>query len=88
MQIIAIGTSQFLANCVRGMVDSGCCVREIISLPAKSLPDNSIDLRGFAAEIGAGYLEVEDINSESSKKHIRSLSPDLIFASWPKRAWP
>ncbi len=84
MRIVALGTSQFLISCVRGLNESGCTVEEIITLPLKLLPDNSIDLRDFAAEISAGYFEAENINSESSKQHIRSLSPDLIFSSWPR----
>ena len=84
MQIVALGQSQFLVSCVRGLKESGCFIQEIISLPAELRPDNSYDLKEFAAEVGAGYYEAEDINSESSKEHIRSLSPDLIFSSWSK----
>jgi methionyl-tRNA formyltransferase len=84
MRIVALGTSQFLVSCVRGLNESGCFVQEIIALPAQLRPDNSTDLKEFAAEIDAGYFETENINSESSKEHVRHLSPDLIFASWPK----
>ena len=76
MRIVALGTSQFLVSCVRGLNKSGCFVQEIISLPKQLLPDNSIDLKDFAIEIGDEYFETENINSESSKEHIRSLSPD------------
>jgi methionyl-tRNA formyltransferase len=84
MKVIAIGTSEFLIYCIRGLIKSGLIVDEIITLTKNLLPDNSIDLKEFAFEICARYFEVDDINSDSSKKHIRSLSPDLIFASWPK----
>ena len=84
MKIIALGTSQFLVNCINGLIKSGCYFEEIISLPQNLLPDNSIDLKIFASEIGVNYFEIEDINSKSSKEHIKSLSPDLIFSSWPK----
>ena len=84
MKIIALGTSQFLVNCINGLIESGCCFEEIISLPHNLLPDNSVDLELYASVIGVNYFEIEDINSKSSKEHIRSLSPDLIFSSWPK----
>jgi methionyl-tRNA formyltransferase len=84
MRIVVLGQSQFLVSCVQGLKESGCFIKEVISLPKQLRPDNSNDLKSFATEIGAGYFETENINSESSKEHIRSLSPDLIFASWPK----
>ena len=84
MRIVALGTSQFLVNCLRGLFESGCVLQAIITLPKELLPDNSIDLKDFSIEIGAEYFEIKDINSELSKRYIRSLSPDLIFSSWPK----
>lgn len=84
MQIIALGTSQFLMNCVKGLIDAGILVKVIISLPENSLPDNSVVLKNFAIEIQADYFEIQDINSKSTKQHLRILSPDIIFASWPK----
>ena len=84
MKILALGTSQFLVNCIKGMTESGCCFIGIISLPENLLPDNSINLQKYASEIGAKYFEVEDINLKSSKEIIKLLSPDLIFSSWPK----
>ena len=84
MKILALGTSQFLVNCIKGMIESGCCFAGIISLPNHLLPDNSINLEKYASEIGVTYLEVEQINSKSSKEMIKLISPDLIFSSWPK----
>jgi methionyl-tRNA formyltransferase len=84
MQIIALGTSRFLIYCVRGLIDAGFLIKEIISLPEKLLPDNSVVLKNFAAEINANYFEIEDINSKSAKQHLRLLTPDIIFSSWPK----
>ena len=84
MRIVALGTSQFLVNCARGLLESGCDLQAIISLPKELLPDNSIDLKDFSIEIGAEYFEIKDINSELSKRYIRSFSPDLIFSSCPK----
>ena len=57
MRIVALGTSQFLVSCVRGLNKSGCFVQEIISLPKQLLQDNSIDPKDFATEIGAEYFE-------------------------------
>lgn len=84
MKIVALGTSQFLISCVRGLKEAGCIIQEIVALPAQLSPDNSVDLKEFADEIGVDYFETGDINSESSKEHFRSLSPDVIFSSWPK----
>ena len=84
MKIVALGTSQFLVNCIKGMIESGCQFVGIISLPKHLLPDNSINLKKYASEIGATYYEVEEINSKSSKEIIKLLSSDLIFSSWPK----
>ena len=84
MRLVALGTTQFLASCVRGLNESGCDIQELISLPSHLLPDNSIDIKNFSIDIGAQYFETENINSESTKEHIRNLSPDIIFSSWPK----
>jgi methionyl-tRNA formyltransferase len=84
MKIVALGTSNFMVSCIRGLNDSGCFIQEVITLPKHLLPDNSSDLKDFAAGINAGYFETENINSESSKEHIRCLSPDFIFSAWPK----
>jgi methionyl-tRNA formyltransferase len=69
---------------VRGLNESGCDIRELISLPSQLLPDNSIDIKKFSIDLGAQYFETENINSESTKEYIRNLSPDIIFSSWPK----
>lgn len=84
MQIVALGTSRFLMFCVKGLIEAGFFVKEIVSLTEKSLPDNSIVLKNFATDIKANYFEIEDINSKMAKEHLRLLSPDIIFASWPK----
>ncbi len=54
---MALGTSEFLVKCVRGLKESGCVFQEIITLPTQLLPDNSIDLKDFAAEIVLGLRE-------------------------------
>ena len=84
MKIIAIGTTNFLAECVRGLADAGCKIQAIITLPKQLLPDNSINLTEVAAEIDVEIFEVVDINSEVSKKYLKALNPELIFSAWPK----
>jgi methionyl-tRNA formyltransferase len=69
---------------VHGLIESGCSIQGLISLPKQLLPDNSIDVRELSHEIGSEYFETDNINSDWSKDYIRSLSPDLIFSSWPK----
>ncbi|MCX6239055.1 MAG: formyltransferase family protein [Bacteroidia bacterium] len=81
---MALGTTQFLVSCVRGLIESGCTIQSLISLPKHLLPDNSIDVKKFSVEIGSEYFETDNINSKASKDYIRSLSPELIFSSWPK----
>lgn len=84
MKIIALGTTKFMASCVHGLIEAGCFFQGLISLPGHLLPDNSIDIRELADEIGCEYFETDNINSDQSKDYIKLLSPDLIFSSWPK----
>lgn len=85
MKIVALGTSEFLACCVRGFVRSGeHQIVEIIALSAAVSPDNSVDLTPVCRELSITYKEVEDINSPVVKSHLRSLAPDIIFSAWPR----
>lgn len=84
MKILALGTTRFLASCVHGLIEAGCSIQGLISLPNHLLPDNSIDIKKFSDEIGCEYFETDNINSDQSVTYIRSLSPDVIFSSWPK----
>jgi methionyl-tRNA formyltransferase len=84
MKLVALGTTSFLENCVKGLLTSGCTIQALISMPAEHLPDNSSDIRKFALEIGSGYYESKDINSEETVRYIKGLKPDVIFSAWPK----
>jgi methionyl-tRNA formyltransferase len=88
MNVVALGTTEFLACCVRGLWESGCNIRALVSLPKVLLPDNSIDLKRLAIEVGSEYFETDNINATQTKVYIRSLSPDIIFSSWPKLIGP
>lgn len=84
MKFIVLGTSNFTIQCARAILDSGCEVAAIISMPRHALPDNSADLRGFAARCGVAYHEIEDMNSQEGLTLVKGLSPDYVFSSWPK----
>jgi len=84
MKILALGTTSFLESCVKGLMAGGCVIQAIISIPAKLLPDNSIDMSDLANSMGIGYFETEDINNEDSLNFIKNIRPDIIFSGWPK----
>ena len=83
LRIVALGTTEVLI---------GCCeawrvhhdVIAIISMPEAGRPDNSFDLKPYAASIGATYLELSDINTADSIGAIAALQPDIIYSMWPK----
>lgn len=84
MRILAIGTTSFLESCVKGLMQGGCRIQAIMSIPANILPDNSIDMSNLANSIDADYFETEDINNEESLSFIKKIGPDIIFSGWPK----
>jgi methionyl-tRNA formyltransferase len=84
LKIIALGTTKFLSSCVHGLIEAGCVIQGLVSLPKELLPDNSINVGELADEIGSEYFETDDINSVRSINYIKTLAPDIIFSSWPK----
>jgi len=83
MKIIALGTSEFIVSCVKGLINSGHEIQCLVSKPEDSYPINSINISKVAEYIEADYYETEDINSIESCKYLRSFSPDIIFSAWP-----
>jgi methionyl-tRNA formyltransferase len=85
MKIIAIGTSEFLASSIRGLVHSDKHqIVEVITLTSQFLPENAYNLESFCDQLSLPYREVTSINSFETKDHLSRLAPDLIFSAWPK----
>jgi methionyl-tRNA formyltransferase len=84
MRILAIGTTSFLKNCVKGLIAGGSEIVAVMSMPTNQLPDNSIDMYDFAKSLGVDYYESEDINNEETLNIIKNIGPDIIFSGWPK----
>ncbi|WCL48408.1 formyltransferase family protein [Leptospira sp. GIMC2001] len=81
---IVIGTSESTLACLEALVEAGEDITAIISLPKDLLPNNSINLKNFAAKYQVSYYEVSDINSEESEVLLTNLKPDYIISTWPK----
>jgi methionyl-tRNA formyltransferase len=84
MRFIALGTTEFIKHCIKGLIDSGHQVLLLVSLPKELQPDNSIDLSEFMSEKGLDYLEVEDINASENIEILEAYSPDVILSAWPR----
>lgn len=84
MKFVVLGTSEFTLRLAQAVLDSGCEVAALVSIPAHALPLNSADIAGFARKRGIAYHEIEDINSEASRNILRGFGADFFFSSWPK----
>ena len=84
MRFVVLGTSEFTIRYATALLDSGCEVCALISMPSSVRPLNSADIMGFAERNRIPYHEVEDINSSESVSLLQGYSSDYIFSSWPK----
>lgn len=85
MKIVALGTTEFLAESIRGLISSGeHQIVQVISLTDRLKPDNSFDLNSYCKIQSIPYSEVEDINDTQVINYLIKLKPELIFSAWPK----
>lgn len=84
MKIIVIGTTDFTIMGARAILDSGCDVCALFSMPEQMLPLNSADIRSFALDKKIDYFEVADINDSTSIDTMKKYDADYLFCSWPK----
>jgi methionyl-tRNA formyltransferase len=84
MKFGVLGTSDFTLRCTQALIDKGAQIQVMISMPFNCLPNNSVDVGGFAKNQNIPYNELKDINSPQSINFIKAYSLDYIFVSWPK----
>ncbi|HEG3969545.1 TPA: hypothetical protein SE380_000482 [Campylobacter fetus] len=81
---IVLGTSEFTASLIYGIIDSLNEVSCVISMPDTSKPNNPYDLKKICNKFGIKYYEFEDINSAEAINLIKKINPNFIVSSWPK----
>ena len=85
MRIVALGTTEFLVESIRGLTQSGDHqILQVISLTDRLKPDNSFDLNCYCKIQGIPYFEVDNINETEVINYLISLKPELIYSAWPK----
>lgn len=85
MRIVALGTTEFLVESIRGLILSGDHeIVQVISLTDRLKPDNSFDLNSYCKVQSIPYCEVDNINENQIINYLISLKPELIYSAWPK----
>lgn len=83
-RFVVLGTSRLTLACTQGLLEGGADVKALVSMPASALPDNSVDIEGFARRNGIAYLEAENINTDEARRRIAEYEPEYVFCTWPK----
>ena len=83
MKIAVIGTSEFALNCAQILIDNGCTVSALVSLPKSNLPNNSVNIKEFSLLNNIPYFETSDINLNESISYLEGLKVDFILSTWP-----
>lgn len=83
MHVAVFGNNALVKHICRGLQQAGVSQLAILTKPEGLRPLNSVDLRGFATDIGATYAEFADLNAPEAQAHLRALAPDWGFAAWP-----
>ena len=78
-----LGTSYFTLACAKAILDAGCEISLMVTLPKTLLPLCSANIMKFSESQGLPWIESEDINSEKTLTYLRKYNPDYIFSSWP-----
>tara|TARA_B100000787_G_C16169331_1_gene285579 strand:- start:586 stop:1536 length:951 start_codon:yes stop_codon:yes gene_type:complete len=84
IKFVILSTTYFGISNANAILDCGHEVLAIISMPQKSLPNNSANIEKYAKQKNLPYYEFLDINSPNSIEILSQLKPDYIFSSWPK----
>jgi methionyl-tRNA formyltransferase len=84
MSIIILGTTAFSIKAAEGFITNGRHISAMISMPEDIRPNNSVDIKGFAAKHHIPYVEITDINSKESLKVLKGFKPDYLFIAWPR----
>jgi methionyl-tRNA formyltransferase len=68
-------------DCLEAAAESGAEVVGVVTLPESATIDRSARSRfdDVAAELGAEYVETNDVNSLATLNALRKLEPDLVF---------
>jgi len=83
MKFVVLGTSQYTLLCAKSLIDSGCEVTSIISLPKENRPDNSIDIEKYSLENNVQYKEFLNLNDDDAIEYLKSLQADYFLSTWP-----
>lgn len=83
MHVAVFGNNALVESICRGLRQAGVAKISILTKPEALRPLNSIDLTGFAREIGASLAEFADLNAPEAQTYLRHLAPDWAFAAWP-----
>ncbi len=84
MNFLILGTSEFDIYCANAILASKNEICIMVSMPKKLRPENSYNIELFSAKNNIPYIEIEDINSKSSIRLLKSYNVDYIVGSWPK----
>lgn len=82
MRCVVIGTTAYTMALAQGVLESGSELLAIINLEKDLLPNNSVDLKGFAKENNVKYYETRNINDE--EELLLEFDMDILVCSWPK----
>jgi len=83
MRFVVLGTTDFTLSCILGLIDRGCTIVGLISLPPNLLPNNSVSLVSFCLQRGIPYAEYGNINSLDAIQYLMEIKPDYILSTWP-----
>ncbi len=83
LKFVVLGNSTTTLACADGILAGGGSVELLVASPSPARPDNSIDLRGYAKEKSARYVEIDDINAPPAAAELSSAQADVMLSTWP-----
>lgn len=83
MKVVILGTTSVTLAIANAVLDSGWDLRLMVNLEHDLLPDNSVSIESYCAEMGVDYITCRQINQDDTVKIVEQIKPDLILSTWP-----
>jgi hypothetical protein len=78
MKIVALGTSQFLVSCARGLNESGCFVQEIISSLSNYFQIPQLILKISLLKLALGTLKLRALILNRRNSILHDYRPNIF----------
>jgi len=83
MKIALIGSSQFVLDWAQTLIEEGCIVSSLLSLPHSLQRNNDVNIEEFSLLNNIPYFETNDIHSSHCISYLERLKLDFILSEWP-----